>query len=140
MRIRIIPVAAAVALLALSGCAAQSQPSAPIPPTGGEPYSAAVTVIDSGSGPNACTVIQESWPPGCGDPLPIEGWDWDDVTGYEQSGETRWGDYSLRGVVTDGVLVLTWVSGSRSQPIAPPPADGGEILQPGHGTGPETGR
>lgn len=132
MRMRIAVIAAGS--LVLSGCATAPQDSAG-PAPDGEPYAADVMVIDSGSGPNACTVIQESWPPGCGDPLPIEGWDWTAVDGYEQSGERRWGDYFLQGVIVDGVLHLT-----RAPSGTPLPRDTGEILQPGHGTGPETGR
>lgn len=136
MRIRIVPVAAAVALLALSGCAHAVQDPAATP-TAGEPYEATVMVIDTGSGPNACTVIMESWPPQCGDPLPIVGWDWSAVTGYEQSGERRWGSYTVSGVVVDGTLHIT----EKTVPLGSPlPQDTGEILQPGHGTGPETGR
>ncbi len=132
MRTRIALVASS--LLVVSGCATAIEDPAPPTPEG-QPYAAGVMVMDSVSGPVACTIIQESWPPGCGDPLPIEGWDWAAVDGYEQSGERRWGDYFLRGVIVDGVLHLT-----RAPSGTPLPRDTGEILQPGHGTGPETGR
>lgn len=135
MRIAVIGI---IGLLALGGCASGVGDRGPAPP--GEPYEATVTVIDDGSGANACTVIMESFPPQCGDPLPILGWDWSQVEGWQQSGDVRWGDYRLTGVVVDGELATTMTPVPRSPETTPLPRDTGEILQPGHGTGPETGR
>lgn len=137
MRTRIALVAAS--LLALSGCASVVGDRGPATPAG-EPYESTVTVIDDGSGPNACTVIMESFPPQCGDPLPITDWRWPEADGWQESGTVRWGDYRLTGIVVDGALALTMAPVPLGPSATPLPRDTGEILQPGHGTGPETGR
>ncbi len=134
-----IAVAAVIALLALSGCARGVGDPAPSPSVG-DPFDGSVTVIDDGSGAKACTVILESFPPQCGDPLPITGWSWAGLDGWQESGDVRWGDYRLVGVLVDGALAITMAPEPLGPSTTPLPHDTGEILQPGHGTGPETGR
>jgi len=63
-------------------------------------------VIDQGSGPAFCTVILESYPPQCGDPSPVRGWDWDAVE-HERSQSIRWGEFRFTGVRDGGGIVLT---------------------------------
>ncbi|WP_367640365.1 hypothetical protein [Microbacterium sp. SYP-A9085] len=62
-------------------------------------------VLDTGDGPVFCTIVMDSYPPQCGDPRPVAGWDWDAVD-HNHSGATRWGDYRFSGVLEGGVVTL----------------------------------
>jgi hypothetical protein len=130
MRIRTITLTAA-GLLALSGCATGS-PAAQPP---GEPYDMTVTVLDDGSGPEACEVVLESFPPQCGGPSVVD-WDWDAIEGWQEASGVRWGMYRLVGVLEGDELTLTEPAEALSPDVTPLPEDTGEILQPG---GPDEG-
>lgn len=63
------------------------------------------TVIDAGDGPAFCHIVRESYPPQCGDPVPLLEWDRSAVTYTEASG-VRFGDYSFTGTrVGDSIRV-----------------------------------
>ena len=64
------------------------------------------TVLDDGSGPVFCTVILTSYPPQCGDPTPVTGWDWGAVE-HESAESVRWGDYTFTGVEKHRVITVT---------------------------------
>jgi len=55
------------------------------------------TVLDSGSGPELCFMLLESYPPQCSGPR-ILGWNWDEHAGeFEEASGTRWGSFHLTG-------------------------------------------
>lgn len=70
------------------------------------------TVIDDGSGASLCTVVLTSYPPQCGDPVSVEGWDWGAVE-HEREGSVRWGDYTFTGVEAEGAITITAVPTPR---------------------------
>jgi hypothetical protein len=101
----ITPLAAAALVVALVAC---STPALP----GGEPVDreplvmpaadptqevwALTTVIDDGSGAQLCPLVLESYPPQCGDAIPIDGWTWDELP-FDQEGEVRFGFFAVYG-------------------------------------------
>lgn len=94
------------------GAVADVTASAPPPGPAGAPVPSGeaegiVTVLDEGDGPRACLgMVLESAPPQC-DGHPLVGWEWADVEGtYASSGETRWGQYVLRGTFDGTTFVL----------------------------------
>ena len=122
---------AAVALLfvlTLAGCAASPSDPNPVPsdstpgasdpipapdlpvtvptPAPGTEVVGIGTVIDDGDGANLCYVVMESYPPQCGSPLPLEGWDWVGLES-EKSGGVRWGDYTVFGEFDGERLTVT---------------------------------
>ncbi len=129
----------AVAVLALSACAtpAGSAPDAslgavaPGLPTGD--VLGQGTVLDDGTGAELCLgAIAESWPPQCSG-IPLEGWNWDDASGSETSGEVTWGAYAVQGTYDGTTFTVTQppILLALYDPMAPADPTGGE---PGEGT------
>lgn len=121
MKARHIAVAAALAAsaLALSACAtpagsggaSDSAPPAslgtvwPSPP-GGDVI-AQGTVMDIGGDVELCLgAIAESYPPQCGG-IPITNWSWDDIEGFENSGDVTWGSYAVQGTYDGESFTVT---------------------------------
>ena len=67
---------------------------------------ALVNVIDDGSGAQLCPIVLESYPPQCGNPIPIDGWTWDALQ-FDQEGEVRWGFYAVYGTYDGERLTVT---------------------------------
>jgi len=112
-------VLAAAAALALAGCATTAAtapipsstetpsetPASPDEPTelgavpepvpGGEVVAQGL-VLDAGTPVLCLGAVAESAPPQCGG-LPLVGWDWSAIDGWEQSASTRWGSYAVQG-------------------------------------------
>lgn len=133
-------VAAAVALLALSGCAnsapssTPSQPSlgavTPVPPEG--EVRAVGTVVDTAGAAELCLgAVAESYPPQCSG-IPLEGWTWEGVDGSETSGDVTWGAYAVTGTYDGETFEVTQppIMLALYDPIRPEDPTGGE---PGSG-------
>lgn len=98
---------------ALSGCA--SGPSTPVgdvfgsrapTPPGGDVLGPG-TVLDDGSGAQLCLGgVMESYPPQCSG-LPLAGWEWEAVAGWEEAGDVRWGAYAVQGAYDGATLTVT---------------------------------
>lgn len=72
-------------------------------------------VLDSGEGPVFCTIVMESYPPQCGDPHPVVGWDWAAVE-HEQQQSVRWGSYRFTATSDGGTItVADMPGGGRSK-------------------------
>lgn len=67
---------------------------------------ALANVIDDGSGAQLCPIVLESYPPQCGNPIPIDGWTWDALP-LDQEGEVRWGFYAVYGTYDGERLTVT---------------------------------
>jgi hypothetical protein len=65
-----------------------------------------VTVLDSGTGPQLCSAVAESYPPQCSG-LPIEGWSWKDNPMHESASGTRWGSFALVGTFDGEAFTVT---------------------------------
>lgn len=109
--------AAALALACsalLVACASASAPAAggdafgtrlPAPPAGD--VLGQGTVLDDGAGPQLCLAgVMESYPPQCSG-LPLDGWDWDAVEGWEEASGVRWGAYAVQGAYDGQSLAVT---------------------------------
>jgi hypothetical protein len=132
---RFIPVSAvAVAsVVLLVGCATASPGSGgsvvwgtPSPPAG--EVLAQGTVMDVGGTVELCLgPIAESYPPQCSG-IPVEGWSWDGIEGWETSGDVTWGAYAVRGTYDGSTFALTGepVMLALYDPIAPVDPTGGK--------------
>ncbi|TDC49029.1 hypothetical protein E1212_19430 [Jiangella ureilytica] len=91
----------------------------PVPPDDAPTiYTGTFTVIESPRGvPHACSMVMQSYPPGCGGGFELRGWSWDDVEGEESSRGVTWGEYRIRGTWDGTALTLT-------APPEPPPPPG----------------
>ncbi len=67
---------------------------------------ALVNVIDDGSGAQLCPIVLESYPPQCGNAIPVDGWSWDGLP-LEQEAEVRWGFYAVYGTYDGERLTVT---------------------------------
>ena len=63
-------------------------------------------VIDDGSGPQLCPIVLESYPPQCGEAIPIDGWSWDGLQ-YDQEGEVKFGFFAVYGTFDGERLTVT---------------------------------
>lgn len=130
--------------LVLAGCATPSASDAPpgaslgsvwpAPPEGD--VMAQGTVLDTGGDPQLCLgAIAESYPPQCSG-IPIEGWDWEGLDGYETASDVTWGAYAVQGTYDGDTFVLTEdpVMLALYDPMVAPDPTGGE---PGAGTEPQ---
>lgn len=104
--------AAASLLLITTGCASGSGASGgslsttQISPPDGEVVGTG-TVLDVAGDVTLCLgPIAESYPPQC-DGLPLMGWSWEGVDGFEESGHTRWGTYAVFGTFDEEVFTAT---------------------------------
>ena len=104
--------AAASLLLITTGCASGSGASGgslsttQISPPDGEVVGTG-TVLDVAGDVALCLgPIAESYPPQC-DGLPLMGWSWEGVDGFEESGDTRWGTYAVFGTFDGEVFTAT---------------------------------
>ena len=104
--------AAASLLLITTGCASGSGASGgslsttQISPPDGEVVGTG-TVLDVAGDVTLCLgPIAESSPPQC-DGLPLMGWSWEGVDGFEESGDTRWGTYAVFGTFDGEVFTAT---------------------------------
>ena len=104
--------AAASLLLITTGCASGSGASGgslsttQISPPDGEVVGTG-TVLDVAGDVALCLgPIAESYPPQC-DGLPLMGWSWEGVDGFEESGHTRWGTYAVFGTFDGEVFTAT---------------------------------
>lgn len=65
------------------------------------------TVIDVAGTAELCLgAVQESYPPQCAG-LPLTGWTWDGVSGFETSGDVTWGAYAVQGTFDGSALTVT---------------------------------
>ena len=101
---RLLTVLVALALVAACSSdgdgevrAGDDRPS--VSPAGEAPrYRGTGMVLESDAGgPDLCFSSLDSYPPQCGDGIPLEGWDWSAATGYESASGTRWGSYEVVG-------------------------------------------
>lgn len=123
-------VAAASAVL-LAGCATPSagEPvvwAPPAPPTG--EVMTQGTVMDVGGTVELCLgPVAESYPPQCSG-IPVEGWSWDGIEGWETSGDATWGAYGVRGTYDGSSFAVTAepVMLALYDPIAPVDPTGGK--------------
>ncbi|WP_100810592.1 MULTISPECIES: hypothetical protein [unclassified Microbacterium] len=133
---------AAASVLLLAGCATSSAGSGsgavvwdtPSPPAG--EVSAQGTVMDVDGTVELCLgAIAESYPPQCSG-IPVEGWSWDGIEGWETSGDVTWGAYAVRGTYDGSTFAVTGdpVMLALYDPIAPADPTGGK---PGTATGAE---
>lgn len=104
--------AAATLLLITAGCASGSGASAgslataQISPPRGDVVGTG-TVLDIAGDVTLCLgPIAESYPPQC-DGLPLMGWSWEGVDGFEESGDMRWGTYAVFGTFDGDVFTAT---------------------------------
>jgi hypothetical protein len=126
---------AAASVLLLAGCATSSAGSgsgeavvweAPSPPAG--EVSAQGTVRDVDGTVELCLgPIAESYPPQCSG-IPVEGWSWDGIEGWETSGDVTWGAYAVRGTYDGSSFAVTGepVMLALYDPIAPADPTGGK--------------
>jgi len=124
---------AAAPVLLLAGCATASPSSGgavvwgtPSPPA--SEVAAQGTVMDVDGTVELCLgPIAESYPPQCSG-IPVEGWSWDGIEGWESSGDVTWGAYAVRGtydgssfaVIGEPVMLALY------DPIAPVDPTGGK--------------
>lgn len=97
---------------------ARLQPPPAVPPSRARDvlYEANTTVLESDEhGPMLCLGgIMESYPPQCGD-VPIDGWDWDEVSGEESASGTTWGSYHVVGTYEEGRFGLVEAGRFRNE-------------------------
>ncbi|MGM7678195.1 hypothetical protein [Microbacterium sp. A94] len=74
-----------------------------------------VMVIERGDRVQLCLGgVLQSIPPGCADGIDLVGWDWDTVpSGYDEVGDTRWGEYLVTGTYDDAAHTFTVASVSE---------------------------
>ena len=89
-------------------------------------YEATGTVLEAeGAGPVLCLgAIADSLPPQCGG-IPIEGWDWDAVSGQELAARATWGNYTVTGLYDGETFTLI-----EAAPPRPPKRDD-DPIEPG---------
>lgn len=126
---------AIASVLLLVGCATASPGSGsgravvwetPSPPD--VEVAAQGTVLDVDGTVELCLgPIAESYPPQCSG-IPVEGWSWDGIDGWESSGDVRWGSYSVRGTYDGSSFTITGepVMLALYDPIAPVDPTGGK--------------
>jgi hypothetical protein len=121
---------ATASVLLLVGCATASPGGAvvwdaPSPPAG--EVMAQGTVMDAGGAVELCLgPIAESYPPQCSG-IPVEGWSWDGIEGWETSGDVTWGAYAVQGRYDGSSFAVTGdpVMLALYDPMAPAdPTDG----------------
>lgn len=136
----VLAAASGIVVFALVGCATPGAgtsgadpagTSTPAPPAG--EVIAQGTVMDVGGDVELCLgAIAESYPPQCSG-IPLEGWSWEGVDGYETAGDVTWGAYAVQGTY-DGERFASTAPPmllALYDPIAPEDPTGGE---PGAGT------
>ena len=125
---------AAASVLLLAGCATSSAGSgsgAVVWDTSSQPageVSAQGTVMDVDGTVELCLgAIAESYPPQCSG-IPVEGWSWDGIEGWETSGDVTWGAYAVRGTYDGSTFAVTGdpVMLALYDPIAPADPTGGK--------------
>jgi len=117
MRARFFSAAAlfAASALAIVGCASSSGSGAasaaglgdvwPQPPAG--EVIAQGTVMDVAGDVELCLgAIAESYPPQCSG-IPLEGWSWNGVEGFETVGDVTWGAYAVQGTYDGESFAVT---------------------------------
>lgn len=128
----------AASALILAGCATPAGSDLPTPVPGSyDPIPPAGDVVGTGmvmdaGEPELCLgPVAESYPPQCAG-IPLEGWSWDGVEGFEESEGTRWGTYAVQGTYDGDSLTVTEppIMLALYSPMAPPDPTGGE---PGEG-------
>ena len=83
-------------------------------------YEVTATVLDDGDGPKLCAGgVLTSLPPQCGGPA-LSGWDWNAVSGFEELGGVRWGEFDLVGTWDGSTFALT----DPPTPASPSSGDG----------------
>ncbi|GAA2964442.1 hypothetical protein GCM10010459_20960 [Microbacterium schleiferi] len=111
-RLSTAALAAASVLLIATGCAGGTGASAGalsgarISPPVGEVVGTGTVLEVAGDVALCLGPIAESYPPQC-DGMPLEGWSWDGVDGFEESGDTRWGTYAVFGTFDGDVFTAT---------------------------------
>lgn len=104
--------ALAFILIAATGCASgsgtagDSLAGAQITPPDGEVVGTGTVLEVEGDVRLCLGPVAESYPPQC-DGLPLKGWSWDGVDGFEESGDTRWGTYAVFGTFDGDVFTTT---------------------------------
>lgn len=143
---------------ALSACgqeagrdtAPRAQPSSGSAP-GDTLYEAVGLVLESRDGDVGLCLggVMESLPPQC-EGIPLEGWDWDAVSGEETAAGVTWGDFRVTGYY-DGETFTLDGAGPIPSPEPPPeedryatpctePPDGWEVTDPERMSVEDTGR
>jgi hypothetical protein len=102
--LRFIPM---LAVVALAGCAGGAQPIESPVPGDGTVLSVTATVIDDGSGAELCAIVLESYPPQCGAPVPLVGWDWTGLDLVQEAEGVRWGVFTVVGEYDGERMTLT---------------------------------
>jgi len=139
-----VPAAFAVACLALSGCASAAAPASSAdeaPRLGevspglpdGEVVGQGMVLGDGEDGAELCLgAVAESAPPQCAG-IPLVGWSWDGIEGYETSGDVKWGGYAVQGTYDGTSFTVTQppIMLALYDPMAPADPTGGK---PGAGS------
>lgn len=132
---------AAASVLLLAGCATSSAGSrsgagsgsgeavvweTPSPPVGDVVTQGTVMDVD-GMVELCLGAIAESYPPQCSG-IPVEGWSWDGIEGWETSGDVTWGAYAVQGTYDGSTFAVTGdpVMLALYDPIAPADPTGGK--------------
>ena len=117
---------AVVAIMVLTGCAADYQASGPVGSAGSDAPTAPIspdppvsaegtgevfgqgTVLQAGDGPPQLCLggVADSYPPQCGGPE-IVGWDWVAAGQFESAADTKWGGYAVQGTWDATRLTVT---------------------------------
>jgi len=64
-------------------------------------------VIDTAGEVRLCLdAIMESYPPQC-DGIPVDGWSWSGLNGYDMAAESRWGSFAVFGEFNGARLLIT---------------------------------
>lgn len=113
-RAAVVIAVAAASALALAGCATATPGGTPIaslgtvwpaPPAG--EVVALGTVLDTGGEPQLCLgAVAQSAPPQCAG-IPLLGWSWDGLEGFDSAGGSTWGAYAVQGTYDGETFTAT---------------------------------
>ena len=124
--------------LALAEVEFRGIPTRDVPPTTTEWQFTGMVIDDDG--PEICPGgVMDSLPPQCAG-VPLDLFDWEEVTGYEEAAGVRWADLTLVGTLSDGFFRLTqpptspqWPPEIPSTPVPLPcdePEGGWQVTNP----------
>ncbi|WP_425841994.1 hypothetical protein [Microbacterium sp. PA5] len=129
----------AVTCLALSGCASAAPPASSAdaaPRLGevspglpdGEVVGQGMVLGDGEDGAQLCLgPVAESAPPQCAG-IPLVGWSWEGLDGFETTGGVKWGSYAVQGTYDGTSFTVTQppIMLALYDPMAPADPTGGE--------------
>ncbi|ROO84462.1 hypothetical protein EDD29_1987 [Actinocorallia herbida] len=105
-------------LLLVAACGTETV--SPAPPGSPPRYTGTGTVLENAEhGPQFCTVVLESLPPGCSG-ADVVGWDWNAVA-HESRNAVKWGEYTVVGTWDGTRLTLTEPPGEPRERVPDEP-------------------